>query len=228
MEKWQIRRELARPASITGLVAPTAAPATTDGNLHGPHWREHLPLLVSSQVMLREMRAEDAPALLSMVGTPEVKRFISPPPGTVDAFERFIDWSNHERTAGRSLCFAAVPQGLSAPVGIFQLRSVESAFQTAEWGCVLGSPFWGTGLFVDGAQLLFEFAFDILGTRRLEARTAVANGRGNGALRKLGAVQEGVLRRAFLRDGQYLDQVLWSVLAEDWRMQRTAPLLYVH
>ena len=53
------------------------------------------------------------------------------------------------------------------------------------------------------------------------ARASVANGRGNGALRKLGAVQEGILRRSFLRDGRYHDQVLWSVLAEDWRLQRT-------
>jgi RimJ/RimL family protein N-acetyltransferase len=33
-------------------------------------------------------------------------------------------------------------------------------------------------------------------------------------------VQEGVLRRSFLRNGQYHDQVLWSILAEDWRLQR--------
>ena len=60
----------------------------------------------------------------------------------------------------------------------------------------------------------------MVGAQRLEARAAVANGRGNGALRKIGAVQEGVLRRSFLRNGQYHDQVLWSILAEDWRLQR--------
>ena len=36
-------------------------------------------------------------------------------------------------------------------------------------------------------------------------------------VRKIGAVQEGVLRRSFLRNGEYLDQVLWTVLEEDWR-----------
>jgi RimJ/RimL family protein N-acetyltransferase len=44
----------------------------------------------------------------------------------------------------------------------------------------------------------------------------VANGRGNGALRKIGAVQEGVLRRSFLKNGQQLDQRLWSILREEW------------
>jgi len=55
---------------------------------------------------------------------------------------------------------------------------------------------------------------------RLEARAAVMNGRANGALQKIGAVQEGVLRRSFLKDGQYYDQILWSILREDWRRQR--------
>ena len=84
----------------------------------------------------------------------------------------------------------------------------------------MGSSFWGTGVFAEGARLVVNFAVDVVGVQRLEARAAVANGRGNGALRKIGAVQEGVLRRSFLRNGQYHDQVLWSILAEDWRLQR--------
>jgi len=56
--------------------------------------------------------------------------------------------------------------------------------------------------------------------RRLEARSAVVNGRGNGALRKLGAVHEGVLRRSFRKDGKLLDQSLWAILADEWRQAR--------
>jgi len=29
-------------------------------------------------------------------------------------------------------------------------------------------------------------------------------------------VQEGVLRRSFLRDGEYLDQALWTILQDEW------------
>ena len=38
--------------------------------------------------------------------------------------------------------------------------------------------------------------------------------------RLLGAVQEGVLRRSFLKNGQFLDQMLWSILAEEWRQTK--------
>jgi RimJ/RimL family protein N-acetyltransferase len=109
---------------------------------------------------------------------------------------------------------------MSTAIGIFQVRSLEPGFATAEWGFAMGSQYWGTGLFLDGARLVLDFAFDVIGTRRLEARAAVANGRGNGALRKVGAVQECVLRRSFLRNGQHHDQALWGILAEDWRQQR--------
>ena len=68
--------------------------------------------------------------------------------------------------------------------------------------------------------MVVDFAVDVIGAHRLEARAAVANGRGNGALRKIGAVQEGVLRRSFLRNGVHHDQVLWGIVAEDWRLQR--------
>ena len=131
-----------------------------------------------------------------------------------------MSWARAERAAGRYVCFAVVPHGLQSAVGLFQVRQLEPGFATAEWGFALGSAFWGTGLFLEGGQMVVDFAVETLGVDRLEARAAVANGRGNGALRKMGAVQEGLLRRSFLKDGQYLDQMLWSILAEEWRQAK--------
>jgi RimJ/RimL family protein N-acetyltransferase len=183
----------------------------------GVSWRRALPALTGEMATLRELRTSDAAALLAMLSTQEVSRFISPPPTTVRGFERFIAWARGERAAGRYACFAVVPHGTDTAVGIFQIRQTEPGFETAEWGVALGSAFWGSGLFVDGATLVIDFAFDVIGCHRLEARAAVANGRGNGALRKIGAVQEGVLRRSFLRRAEYLDQALWTILDDDWR-----------
>jgi len=183
-------------------------------------WKSGLPTLTGSSFTLREMRLEDAPSLLAMLTTEEVARFISPPPTTVQGFERFIAWAQRERQAGNYACFAIVPAGSNTAVGIFQIRSLEAGFSNAEWGFAIGSAFWGNGMFAEGARLMLDFAFDVIGAHRLEARAAVANGRGNGALRKIGAVQEGTLRRSFLRNGQYHDQVLWGILADDWRLQR--------
>jgi RimJ/RimL family protein N-acetyltransferase len=197
-------------------VMATAASTTTTTD-----WRQGLPVLSGSMVTLRELRLSDAPSLLAMLSTEEVARFISPPPTTVEGFERFIAWTHRERAAGNYVCFAVVPHGMDTAVGIFQVRQLEPGFATAEWGFAIGSAYWGTGVFVDGAKMVVNFAFEVVGTHRLEARAAVANGRGNGALRKIGATQEGVLRKSFLRNGEYLDQTLWTILDDDWRRAKT-------
>jgi ribosomal-protein-alanine N-acetyltransferase len=197
------------------MTTTTTATATISSN-----WRDALPVLVGKKVTLRELEVADAPALFAMLTPEEVSRFISPPPTTVEGFEKFIMWARAERAAGRYACFAVVPHGMSTAVGLFQVRQLEAGFVTAEWGFALGSAFWGTGMFIDAGQLTVDFAVEILNVDRLEARACVANGRGNGALRKLGAVQEGVLRRSFLKSGQYLDQMLWSILADEWRQAK--------
>lgn len=199
------------------LLQPTSAVIRTSTNAP---WRDRLPELSSRALTLREVRASDAASLLTMVGSEEVSRYVSPPPSSIEGFERFIEWAAYERAAGGHVCYGLVPAGMSTAVGMFQVRALDPGFGVAEWGFLIGSPFWGAGLFGEASRLVMHFAFETLGAMRLEARAAVANGRGNGALRKLGAVQEGVLRRSFLRHGRYHDQLLWAILAEDWRLQR--------
>ncbi len=183
-------------------------------------WRHVLPLLHGEVVTLRELRLTDAPSLLEMLSTEEVARFISPPPTTVEGFERFIQWTHRERTAGRYVCYAVVPHGMETAIGIFQVRQLDPTFATAEWGFAIGAAFWGSGVFMDAARLTVEFAFETVGIHRLEARAAVQNGRGNGALAKIGAIKEGVLRKSFLRDGVYMDQTLWAMVRDDWRQAK--------
>jgi RimJ/RimL family protein N-acetyltransferase len=194
-------------------------------------WRRHLPVLHGRRVTLRELRASDAAPLFALLSTEEVARFISPPPTTVEGFARFIAWTLRQRANGTYACFAVTLAGHDTAIGIFQVRETEPGFSTAEWGFALGSAFWGTGLFQEGAELVLRFAFDTVGVHRLEARAALKNGRGNGALRKVGAVQEGVLRRSFLRNGEYLDQALYSIVDDDWRESArpgSMPAVVVH
>jgi ribosomal-protein-alanine N-acetyltransferase len=206
---------LSRPSVETPLQMPT-------------DWRQMLPVASNATVSLRELRTSDAPALLELLTHEEVARFISPPPTTVEGFERFIAWAQRERAAGRYICFAVVPAGMDTAIGIFQIRQLEPSFHTAEWGFAIGKAFWGTGVFTSAARLTIDFAFEVVGVHRLEARAAVANGRGNGALSKLGAVREATLRRSFLRNGRFFDQALWSIVREDWRKAKAVWGALVH
>jgi [ribosomal protein S5]-alanine N-acetyltransferase len=204
-----------QPELDTIAVQAIETPAITSSD-----WRAHLPVLSGGRVVLREPRSSDAASLFALLTTEEVARFISPPPTSVEGFERFIAWTHRQRATGNYLCFAVTLQGFDTAIGVFQLRQLDGTFQTAEWGFAIGAQFWGTGVFRDSAELVLDFAFNTVGVHRLEARAAVLNGRGNGALLKVGAVQEGILRKSFLHQGRYLDQVLYALLADEWRASR--------
>jgi ribosomal-protein-alanine N-acetyltransferase len=207
------------PQSAASLVDVASAAAT--GPVTAP-WQAGLPRLIGSLVSIRELRLTDAPALFTELTAEDVSRLISPPPASIPGFEQFIAWTQRQRQAGLSIGVAVVPKESDDAVGLFQVRSLDPTFDTAEWGFALGAEFWGTGAFLDSAKLVLDVAFDVIGVHRLEARAAHKNGRGNGALQKLGATHEGVLRRSFLRNGEYLDQALWTILAEDRRRAKAA------
>jgi [ribosomal protein S5]-alanine N-acetyltransferase len=191
-------------------------------------WTEALPALTGHRLTLRELVPTDSLALLSMLSMAEVAKFISPPPTTEQGFQKFIAWTHAERQAGRQITFGMVPEGCDQAVGLVQVRSIAPNFATAEWGFAVGSPFWGTGLFLASARLTLDFAFQNTEVNRLEARAVVQNGRGNGALRKLGAGQEGILRGSLLKDGKHLDQIMWSILRQDWYQAKAVWSAVVH
>ena len=192
-------------------------------------WRDQLPTLVGERVTLRELCADDARHLTPLLTAPEVARFISAPPATVEQFGCFITWSHREREAGRYAGFAMVPHGSTMATGLLQVRQLDPAFYSAEWGFALGTAWWGAGLFNESARLLLDFVFDTLGVHRLEARAAVPNARAHAAIARLGAMREGVLRRSLVTgDGQQLDQVLWSLLSDEWRARAERPETRVH
>jgi RimJ/RimL family protein N-acetyltransferase len=183
----------------------------------GPTWCRGLPVLSSPRVTLRELRAGDAPGLLPQLQSLSVRRYIAPPPSTIEELRTFIRWTHHARRQRRHLAFGVFPAGSTAAVGLMQLWKIESDFSVAECGFVLGEDHWGSGAFTSGARLLFEFAFNTLGVHRLEARAVASNARGNAALRKLGLTREGLLRSGFKNSEGYEDHVMWSILAPEWR-----------
>lgn len=180
-------------------------------------WTSGVPVLREEGVTLRELRDSDASSLLRLLGEEQVVRFLAPPPKTRNEVERFIEWTHKQRAAGRFICFGVVPDGERAAVGMFQIWRLGSTFETAEMGFVFGAPFWGTGIFMESAPAFLTFAFETLNVHRLEGRAAAGNGRGNGALRKLGAVPEFVLRKCFECEGRRQDHIMWSLLDDDWQ-----------
>jgi RimJ/RimL family protein N-acetyltransferase len=180
-------------------------------------WRSDLPVLIGRRVTLREPSSEDLAAVAEVLALPDATHFGHDRPPTLLDAQRLIDSASRERSAGRAFTYVITLTVSRAVVGLLQVRQLDPAFESGEWEFTLLPSVRGTGVFLDAARLAGSLAFGTVGMHRLEARTLLRNGRANGALRKLGAVQEGVLRRSIRQaGGGYVDQVLWAILKEDW------------
>ena len=187
---------------------PSVLPATD--------WKKDLPLLAARQVALRELTPSDLAPLIDLLVIPDATRFGIEEPHVEVAAQQLIERAARERANGFSVTYAVTMAASRAFAGLIYVRQLDPAFEAAECDCTLAPAVRGTGVFLESARLVGSFLFGTIGAHRLEARVPLQNGRSNGALKKLGAAQEGVLRRALRRGDTYHDQVLWSILKEDW------------
>ena len=181
-----------------------------------PNWRAELPTLTARLVTLREPGPSDLRPLMDLLLLGDASRFGIDEPVSEVSVQQLLDRISREREAGVAFTFLVTISSTRAIAGLVQARQIDLSWESAEWECTLAPSWRGTGAFLETARLVGSFAFGTVGVHRLEARVLLQNGRANGALRKLGAVQEGVLRESVRRGNAYLDQVLWSVLKEDW------------
>ena len=86
-----------------------------------------------------------------------------------------------------------------------------------ELGTMLFRPFWGSPANKEAKYLLLRHAFEVLLAERVQFKVDLRNERSQRALEALGAVREGVLRRnRRLGDGSFRDDVVYSLLKEEW------------
>jgi len=194
-----------------------AQPTTPEPSpLNSPNWRVELPLLTARLVTLREPVTQDLGPLVSLLSLGDATRFGTEDETTEISVQKMIERAARDRTTGQAFTYAVTTGTARPPVGLIQVRRMDPGFESAEWECTLAPAARGTGVFLEAIRLVGSFAFGQVGVRRLESRVLVKNGRANTALRKLGAVEEGILRRSARLNGEYVDQVLWSLLKEDW------------
>jgi [ribosomal protein S5]-alanine N-acetyltransferase len=186
-------------------------------------WTDRVPALHGGLTTLREVAASDVHPLFTLFSDPAVTAYMAPPPPTLAKFAGFVEWSQQERGQGRGVCFGIVPDGMTAAVGILQVRGLDSTSSDAEWGFVLSAHFWSSGVFADAANVLIEFAFSTMHVTRLEARIALRNQRAHSAVQKLGARFESTLAASSPTGIPRDPESVWTLREDDWRNRATHP-----
>ena len=100
--------------------------------------------------------------------------------------------------------------------GMSSFITIDKNRQSLEIGATYYRPFRGSGFNRRVKEMMLKRAFDS-GIRRVEFRVDVRNERSQAAMKKLGAVREGVLRADRITwNGHVRDTALFSILKEEW------------
>ena len=87
---------------------------------------------------------------------------------------------------------------------------LDGSTHRAEIGYWLGETFWGRGIASEVLPALTEWAFCELNLVRIEAAVYARNRASARVLEKAGYTFEGTKRSCYLRDGEYIDGLMYA------------------
>lgn len=115
------------------------------------------------------------------------------------------------------LAFAVIHKASGRVAGSTRYMNYEPAHKRVEIGSTwYGLEFQRTAVNTECKYLLFGHGFEALGMNRVELKTDSRNVRSQEAMRRIGAKEEGTLRRHMIVPGHVRDTVYFSVIAEEW------------
>jgi ribosomal-protein-serine acetyltransferase len=124
----------------------------------------------------------------------------------------------------RDLALFAESKGLGVGIwhreefaGAVRYHEIDRENRSTEFGYWLGASFEGKGLITKVCRVMIAHAFDELKLNRIVIICDTENPKSRAVAERLGFTQEGVLRQSELLKDRFIDQAIYSLLADEWR-----------
>lgn len=180
-------------------------------------WGEALPTIAGRNVVLRSLTQQDAPAIHTIFGDPEVIRFWSCPPLLNLAAARELIEEIHDHFRSRRLFQWGISiHETDEILGTCTLLHLDQAHRRAEVGIALRSTVWGRGFATEALGLLLGFAFGELDLHRVEADVDPRNERSLRLFERQGFRREGYLRERWHHLGEIHDAIFLGLIRKEW------------
>jgi N-acetyltransferase len=148
----------------------------------------------------------------------DIFRWIPYPMQTPDDFHRYMDRAFAEQHAGQSVVFATVACTTGTVIGSTRFMNIDSPNRKVEIGSTWIAPAWQrTGCNTEAKFLMLQHAFEVCDCIRVELKTDALNHKSRNAILRIGAKEEGTLRRHLITStGRVRDSVYFSILDHEW------------
>ncbi len=177
-------------------------------------------MLTGKLVRLRPLALDDLDRCVEWMNDQEVTRFITD--GARYPFSRAEEeeWltAAMRRTKPPEISLAIETLAESRHIGTIALHAVNPENRKAGLGIMIGDKAsWNRGHGTDAVRTLLAFSFDEINLNRVHLEVHADNARAIACYRKCGFLEEGRLRDDRYREGAYLDTLVMSVLAPEYR-----------
>jgi N-acetyltransferase len=137
---------------------------------------------------------------------------------TRDDFERLVLKGFDEQERGQSVVFATVERSSGRVIGSTRFMNIDRANRRVEIGSTWIAPTWQrTPVNTEAKFLMLRHAFEVWNCIRVELKTDALNQKSRNAILRIGAKEEGTLRRHVLTwTGRVRDSVYFSILDSEW------------
>lgn len=148
----------------------------------------------------------------------EIWRWTSERALSPDELRAYVERALAAARTGSVLPFATVSRVAGRAIGSTRFANFDEANRRVEIGWTwLGREWQRTAINTEAKYLMLTHAFEELGCVRVELRTDVLNERSRAAILRIGAAEEGVLRKhAITSAGRVRDDVYFSILDDEW------------
>ena len=135
-----------------------------------------------------------------------------------DDMRRYVEAALKGQAAGSMLPFATTEAATGRVIGSTRFGGWEPAHRRVEIGWTwIGRPWQRTPVNTEAKYLMLGHAFETLGCVRVELKTDVLNQRSRNAMLRIGAREEGILRKHQITDtGRIRDSVYFSIVDDEW------------
>lgn len=180
-----------------------------------------LPLtLEGSVVRLEPLRREHAELFWDVAKNDleGIFRWIPYAMKTQEDFQKLIDKAFAEQQRGESVVFATVERSSGRVIGSTRFMNIDRANRRVEIGSTWIAPAWQrTAVNTEAKYLMLRHAFEVWGCVRVELKTDALNEKSRNAILRIGAKEEGTLRRHVVTwTGRIRDSVYFSILDDEW------------
>jgi RimJ/RimL family protein N-acetyltransferase len=175
-------------------------------------------VLRGNGVGLIPLESAHVPGLYQAGKDPELWRFVPFAVGSESDMHRYVSLALADRDRGECFPFTIRSQADGRILGSSRYYALSPQNRNLEIGYTWLDPsVWRTAVNSECKLLLLRHAFEALGCVRVALRTDFRNLRSRNAIARLGAKQEGILRKhMILPDGYIRDTVYFSITDEEW------------